>query len=126
MITNQYFIKPLTQNSTAFETAQFFYALKGNPNFYTDLYAHHQYGVIISRPDVFAMARVIDWDGEKAWFCMMAVGDLANLMKYVPYHLKKIVFCRKSDGRLREYSLDKLLQKVNGLKGRTCTKNHAD
>jgi hypothetical protein len=125
MITNFQFINPLTRNSTAFETAQFLYALKGNGNFYTDLANYHQYGVVISRSDVFAMARVIEWKGDRAWFCQMAVGDLADLLKQVPYHLDKILFCRRSDGRLREYSLDKLIQKVNELKGRKCIKNPA-
>jgi len=111
MITNQLFINPLTGKSTAFETARFLMTLQGQ-DFYKELAACHSYGIVISRSDLFAMAREIDYLGKKAWFCPMAVGDLSELLRFVPQpSLEKICFTRRSDPRLREYSLNKLIQK---------------
>jgi hypothetical protein len=117
MITNQLFINPLVGKSTAFETARFIITLQGG-NFINELAIHLSHGIVISRSDLFVMARVIDRCGEKAWFCRIAVGDLEELLRHVPYHLDKICFVRRTDPRLREYSLSKLIQKVNAKKGR--------
>jgi hypothetical protein len=90
---------------------------KSNVPFELDVADHLLNGVVISRPDLFGMAKIVNIapEGEKvepAWFVRMSVGHLPELLRNLPVHLPKICFCRRNDGRVRVYSLDRLIAKA--------------
>lgn len=74
--------------------------------FQVDLADYLEHGIVISRPDIFAMARV---EGD-VLFVRMAVGNLRTLLTALPVLLPRIRFCRRNNRRLREYDLVKLLE----------------
>jgi hypothetical protein len=115
MITNQLFINPLLGKSTAFETARFLMILQGQ-DFYGTLAQYHLHGLVISRSDLFVMAREIDYEGEPAWFCRFAVGDLKALLDEVPHPRRWLCFTRRNEIKLRAVRLDRLTKKVKGRK----------
>jgi hypothetical protein len=84
---------------------------KSPKRFYDDLNAYLEHGIVISRPDIFAMAQV---QGD-ALFVRMAVGNLQTLLSYLPVRLPKIRFYRRNKGRLHEWTLVKLLQTTDKL-----------
>lgn len=63
-------------------------------------------GIVIVRPDIFAMAKV---QGDTL-FVRMAVGNLRTLLFALPVILPKIRFDRRNRGRERTYDLVKLLK----------------
>jgi hypothetical protein len=96
----------------------------GDVSFIDDLSHYLLNGVVIVRPDLFGMAKVIDLapEGqapEPAWFVRMAVGDLRELVAALPLYLPKICFCRRNDGRLRRYSLERFAKAVGKFERRT-------
>lgn len=81
-----------------------------------DAYQLDPNGVVISRPDLFVLAKVVldphkDHRGELAWFIRMFVGDnMRALLAALPdYGIKRICFCRNNDGRMRSYDIGRLL-----------------
>jgi hypothetical protein len=83
----------------------------GGLNFFNDLAHYHLHGIVVSRPDIFLMAKAIEdpepkHAGEVAWFIRMFVGDMAELVPALPpYPIKWIRFCRmRKDGTLKEKS----------------------
>jgi len=132
MITNQLSIKIIPfRKITAIKVAELCYAKwMGDVSFSDDVAAYLTHGVVVVRPDIFWMgcvvdARPMDADGnpigdrpEPAWFIRMCVGDLRDLMRTLPEpHFPKMYFCRRNDGRMREYSLEKLKNKIEGIEG---------
>jgi len=87
--------------------------------FAVDLADYMRNGLVIARPDIFGMARVIDWEGQPAWFVRIAVGDLRTLIAEIPAHLPRICFCRRGDPRIHAWSLERLIELVrnHGLHG---------
>jgi len=89
----------------------------GGADFMSDLDDYLVHGVVIARPDLFGLAKVIEdpgHDGEPAWFIRMAVGKLSELLEALPPYqsVKRICFCRHKktgqlDQRLRTYSLER-------------------
>ena len=67
--------------------------------------------IVISRPDIFAMAKVVN--GEL--FVRMAVGNLRKLLTALPVLTPTISFCRRNEPTVRRYSLAKLLDTANKL-----------
>lgn len=88
----------------------------GGANFDRLLNEHLEYGYVVSRPTMFAMARAVDLNGIHTWFITSAVGNLLELLSALPFPLPQIAFCRKSDPRIRVYSLSKLASKVRKKK----------
>jgi hypothetical protein len=101
---------------TAIELAHACYKKwKGMASFQEDLTHYLLYGVVISHPTLFGMAKVIDLAEpgaarEPAWFVRFACGDLVDLLSSLPCHLPKICFCRNNKGAIRVYNLDKLFR----------------
>jgi hypothetical protein len=90
---------------------------KGAATFEQDLAHYLLHGVVVSRPSCFGLAKIIDLaePGEEvmpAWFIRVAVGDLRELLGCLPGFLPAICFCRRGDGKLRAYSLTRLIKKV--------------
>ena len=115
MITQEHVIRSIAfRKLTAFRVAELCYEKwMGEVSFANDVGDYLYDGVVISRPDLFGMAKVIDLapEGQKpepAWFVRMAVGNLNELLAALPLPLPKICFCRRNDGRVRVYSLQKL------------------
>lgn len=93
---------------------------KSSVRFDDDLKEYLENGIVISRQDIFVMAKVIDVAEEgqpekPGWFVRIAVGDLRKLVKEFPAYLEEIRFCRRQDPRLRKYSVSRLLELVNRM-----------
>jgi hypothetical protein len=68
-------------------------------------------GIVIVRPDIFAMAKM---QGDTL-FVRMAVGNLRTLLFALPVLLPKIRFDRRNRGRERTYDLIKLLKATDKI-----------
>ena len=111
MQTEETIIQPLPTGRPAIETArECYHKWGGLVTFQQDLQDYLESGMVWSRPDVFAMAKVINFRGEPAWFIRVAVGNLRELLLLIPVYLPWICFCRGSDPRLKVYSLERLLK----------------
>lgn len=81
-----------------------------------DLDEYQFYGVVVSRPDIFLLARrILDphpkHQGELAWFIRMFVGDIGELMRALPQEpIKRICFCRHGDPRVRSWPIERMLK----------------
>jgi hypothetical protein len=121
VITGEEIIKPLAAKSCAFAMAKACYRKwQGMVSFEEDLVDYLKNGFVVSRPTCFGMAKIINLadqskaeDGrskiDPAWFVRIGVGDLRELLDSLPGYLPKIAFCRRNDGRMRVYPLDRLL-----------------
>jgi hypothetical protein len=76
-------------------------------------------GFVLSRPTIFWMAKIVDLAGgdgraqpDYAWFVRVAAGNLEELMQTLPMVLPKIAFCRRGDGRVRVYTLERFLRLI--------------
>lgn len=107
-------------------------------SFEDDLQDYLYNGVVISRPDLFVMAKVCDLSNEElnrlrkgelpaddsisgaeaGWFIRMLVGDLRIALASMPYYFPKIAFSRHQQSRIRVYKLDRLLQLTQVLHGK--------
>jgi hypothetical protein len=110
---------------TAIELAHACYKKwKGMASFQEDLKHYLLYGVVISRPTCFVMAKVIDLapldaDGvpippiRPAWFVRMAVGDLRELISLTPGFLPAICFYRRGAGKMRVLPLGRFTRAIS-------------
>ena len=122
MITAQRLIREqIPRKITPIRIAALCYKQWGSKvEFIDDLDDYLLNGVVIARPDIFGMAKITDLapEGAKekdlAWFIRMAVGDLPRLLEALPCYLPKISFCRRNDGRVRVYRLERLLKLTKG------------
>jgi hypothetical protein len=109
MQTEETIIQPAQHGPMAIEVARkYYHEWKGIVTFDEDLAHYLEHGFVVSRPDVFAMGKVIIRGGEPAWFIRVAVGNLGALLRLLPVALPKICFCRRGV-RLKVYSLERLL-----------------
>lgn len=126
MITQDLLINPLPPGLTAIQVAAACYKKwMGKVSFEEDVAFYLDSGVVISMPTCFGLARVIKAPdtNEPAWFIRMAAGRLDELLYRLPFALPKICFCRRNDGRLRTYSLERMMQLTGGkLYGRWRTR----
>jgi hypothetical protein len=129
MITGEQMLKPVSLGPTAIQHAAACYReWMPDTSFEEDVAFYLAHGCVISRPDCFGMARVIEGPRTKqpAWFVRMSVGPLDVLMSALPYPLPEICLCRgkKGDLRIRSYSFDRMLEILKGEKlyGRRRTK----
>jgi hypothetical protein len=88
---------------------------KTKVSFYVDLEDYLEHGIVISRPDIFAMAKI---EGQ-ALFVRVAVGNLRTLLTALPVLLPRIRFYRRNgrtnEERLREYDLVRLLETTDKI-----------
>jgi hypothetical protein len=113
MITNQTVIKDFQAfDIPAITLARMYYRQwKSDVPFDQDVQDYLENGVVISRPDLFGMARFTQApDGQLAWFVRVAVGNLKRLVPSLPCKVPWICFCRRKDPRLRYYGFDRFLQ----------------
>jgi hypothetical protein len=128
MITQENQIRPFNLKARPILiAAQHYLKWKCQPNFFKDLLDYMEHGIVVSRHDIFAMAKIVDRRpldekgkpiGEKpepALFVRMAVGDLRDLLGSLPVLLPTILFCRRNEKRIREYDLGRLLEVTNKL-----------
>lgn len=118
MITGEEMLKPVSLGPTAIQRAAACYRdWMPETSFEEDVAFYLAHGCVISRPDCFGMARVIEGPRTKgpAWFVRMAVGPLEVLMNALPYRLPEICLCRgkKGDFRIRSYSFERMLHLLN-------------
>jgi hypothetical protein len=128
MITQDKIIRPFNFATRPILVAgEAYLKWKCKPSFFADLLDYLENGIVISRHDIFAMAKIVDRrplseDGkpigenpDPALFVRMAVGSLRDLLSALPVLLPKIQFCRRNEKRIREYDLVKLLQVTDKL-----------
>lgn len=115
-------IRPLLWKHSAFDLAKLFYAQYADLNFEDDLLEYLRFGFVCSRPHLFAMARVVEHEGETMWYIRIAIGDIVELLTVLPFHLDKICFCRNNRAdQMRICSTNELarLARRRALKGET-------
>lgn len=117
MQTEETIIHPLPTGTPAIETARECYLKwRGQVTFEQDLQDYLGTGMVWSRPDVFAMAKVIKFRDEPAWFVRIAVGNLRELLLLLPVCLPWICFCRRGNPKLKAWPLKRLLELANKQK----------
>ena len=115
MKTNMETINPIKPGVTAIQVAMQCYAnWKGDVRFDQDITDYLLTGVVVSRPNCFGMAKVIELPDTKepAWFVRMAVGNLRELLSCLPGYLPKICFCRRNERHIRVYQLERFIRIV--------------
>lgn len=117
-------IRPLMFHGqhSAFELARLFYAQYPELDFGDDLVDYMRNGFVITRPQLFVMAKVIHRDDGHLWFCRIAIGNLIELLTVMPFYLPRIAFCRNgradkmricSTNRLTELAVRNAIKKEN-------------
>ena len=123
MITKQSTINIVTPGPmTAIEVAaRCYHKWMGQVSFEQDVANYMAHGYMVTRPSCFGMAHIIRlpadekerWTaGEQAWFIRMAAGNMLELLACLPCYLPWIAFCRRGDGRVRVYSLERLYRRI--------------
>jgi hypothetical protein len=127
MITEDKMIRPLLPHEWAVAVAKLTYEKWQTKNqvpaerrvkFEDDLIDYLCNGFVVSRPTIFWMAKIIEvkprWatEPELAWFVRIAVGPMEELFQTLPAFLPNIAFCRRGDGRVRVFPLEKFVRKV--------------
>lgn len=110
-------ISPLIMQGNAFDIARVNYAKYSRLNFWNDLMEYMRTGYVVCCPTVFAMFKPIDRDGKRGWFVQMAVGNILDLLRFVPCELDFIAFCRNNDDNMRVIEWKTFLKKVVAIKG---------
>ena len=117
MITEETIINQIPPGLTAIQVAVASYKeWMGDVSIEEDIAQYLNDGFVLSFPTCFALVKVIEEPKTKepAWFIRMAVGHLDELLYHLPFYLPKICFCRRNDGRLRSYSLERMMQLTGG------------
>ena len=126
MITQETLVTPIPPGVTAVQVAAACYKKwMGEASLEEDIAHYLCHGLVLSIPSCFALIKVVEdpKTKEPAWFIRMAVGRLDELFYHLPGYLPRICFCRRNDGRLRSYSLEKMLKLTGGkLYGRWRTR----
>jgi hypothetical protein len=113
MKTELTMIQPLPTGRPAIETARECYRKwEGLVTFEQDLQDYLATGLVWARPDVFAMAKVIYFRGEPAWFIRVAVGNIKELLRLMPIPLPWICFCRRGDPKLKAWRSKRVFELV--------------
>jgi hypothetical protein len=91
-------IRPLllSGEQSAFDLARLFYAQYGDMNFEEDLIEYMRNGYVVTRPKLFAMVKVVDYEGERVWYIRIVVGNLLELITTLPFMLPKLLFTRNN------------------------------
>jgi hypothetical protein len=106
-------VRPLLMNTTtpAFYRARAFYRQFPDLSFEDDLVEYMRTGYVCIRPNLFALARPIEHEGERMWFIRFSLGSLAELITVLPCYTDKICFCRNNRAdKMRIVSTKRLSQ----------------
>jgi hypothetical protein len=117
VITQETFLNPIPPGLTAVQVAAACYKKwMGDASLEEDIAHYMVYGCVLSFPTCFALLKAIEdpKTKEPAWFLRMAVGRLDEMIYHMPFYLPRICFCRRNDGRLRSYSMERYTQLVGG------------
>jgi hypothetical protein len=76
---------------------KWFKKIVGTLRFWRDCYDYFRNGFVCIRPNLFAMVKVVQFEGERIWHIQIAVGDLMELLAVLPFYLPKICFCRNNN-----------------------------
>lgn len=96
--------------------AELYARYKVEPDFFTALVDHLHTGMVISRPNCFAMGKAVALDdGRIAWFIDTAVGNLRELLGLLQWPLPYIAFCRRGKGKIKVYPFDKFIRKARSI-----------
>lgn len=113
---------------SAYAYARLHYLTFPRCTFEDDLLDYLKNGFVVSRPNLFAMAKVIVHPRNPsvaAWFIRYACGETRYLIDVLPFWLDWIVWCRNDDGRLRIYRTERLVAHAKRTpRGRMVTPNH--
>lgn len=88
----------------------------GAVNFIDDLDDYHLTGIVVSRPDIFLMAKATELPDNTGkmcltWFIRIFVGPLDRLMPALPpWPIGRIGFCRRGDDRVRTWPIERMLR----------------
>ncbi len=96
----QMLIRPLllqTDGPCAYDLAQRFYAQYSELNFEDDLIDYMRHGFVITRPHLFAMVKVIQFEDEPIWYIRCIIGNLIEAIMCLPCILPKMAFCRNNN-----------------------------
>jgi hypothetical protein len=86
---------------SAFREAQRDYAAYSGIDFADDLLDYLENAFVVSRPNLFAMARPIEFRGKRGWFIRFARGNLLELLTVLPCPLEFVAFVRNNDKTIR-------------------------
>jgi hypothetical protein len=100
----------------AFREAQADYQRFSGIDFADDLLDYLEHAFVVSRPNLFAMARPIEFRGKRGWFIRYAIGNLLELVTVLPCPLEFIAFCRDNDGIMRIVNWGWFVKKSLGRK----------
>lgn len=94
--------------------------------FEVELGEYLRFGHVIATPKTFAMGKQVELEGKgKAWFVCMAVGNLGELVRQIPYYLPWVCFFRRGRGDLHIWKTDRLMRHQDGLIGQDLYSWHA-
>ncbi len=110
-------ISPLIMGGPAFDIAAENYAKYSGLNFAEDLVYYLKTGYVFCSPTCFAMFRPIEREGKRGWFVQMAVGEIGELLRWVPCPLDFIAFCRNNDDNMRVIEWNHFVKKVGAHYG---------
>lgn len=111
---------------SAYAQAQIHYLTFPRVKFEDDLLDYLKHGFVVSRPNLFAMAKVIihpRQPKQAAWFVRYACGDIQQIVRVLPFFLEWIVWCRNDEPRLRIYRTSRLLVHGSSPRGSKETPN---
>ena len=109
-------IHTLRMEGNAFDVARENYAKYSGLDFAEDLLNYLRTGYVVSRPNLFAMAKPIEREGRRGWFIQIAVGNILELLTCLPCPLDFIAFCRNNDDNMRVVEWDWFMKKVAATK----------
>ena len=112
-------LNTLALGGNAFDVAVENYKKYSGLNFWKDLMYYLRTGFVVSRPNLFAMARPIERDGKRGWFIQIAVGEIGELITCFPFRLDFVAFCRNNDENMRVIDFDTYVKKVAAMYGYT-------
>jgi hypothetical protein len=99
-------------NKKAIDVARECYDKWGLNDFDMELAAYLEDGMVIVRPDLLMLAKIIDIGDGPAWYIRMAVGNLKSILLALPVFLPKICFTRHGEHRMRFYSLKRIARYI--------------
>ena len=101
----------------AFADAKADYARHSKVDFADELLDYLNHAFVVSRPNLFALARPIELKGERGWFIRYSRGNLLELLTVLPCPMAFIAFCRNGDGIIRKVNWEAFVKKCLAMKG---------
>jgi hypothetical protein len=109
------------QTKSAFEVAVEIYSRYPEMDIWTDLVHYMRHGFVITRPHLFGMVELCEYDGEACWFIQIIVGNLLEAISCLPFKLSKLIFTRDNKKGLCVVDTKRLIELA-----KQCSKNRID